>query len=255
MAGVVALMLEANPNLGWRDVQEILLRSARQNAKFATQANGVDKAIGIEFQNTWIINQVPLFHDPDLHDDLISDSLQIIHPTLDADLNLPGLSSHYAPTPQVLTNGAGYTISQGRGTNLDQVGYAHGVVDAELAVALAEQWTLKGETLPQELSFTTALNGSPNLPAAEIVADVTGDIDLIVPGGLFGADGFSAYWAEFLLPDDEDDFGQTFPSRGQPIELTVPSPNDMVIGEHVEVTFVSISGRRRSKFWITSAWC
>jgi len=30
VAGVVALMLEANPRLGWRDVQEILLRSARQ---------------------------------------------------------------------------------------------------------------------------------------------------------------------------------------------------------------------------------
>lgn len=29
VAGVVALMLEANPSLGWRDVQEILLRSAR----------------------------------------------------------------------------------------------------------------------------------------------------------------------------------------------------------------------------------
>lgn len=30
VAGVVALMLERNPNLGWRDVQEILLSSARQ---------------------------------------------------------------------------------------------------------------------------------------------------------------------------------------------------------------------------------
>ena len=29
-AGVVALMLEANPNLGWRDVQEILMRSAKK---------------------------------------------------------------------------------------------------------------------------------------------------------------------------------------------------------------------------------
>ena len=28
VSGVVALMLEANPALGWRDVQEILLRSA-----------------------------------------------------------------------------------------------------------------------------------------------------------------------------------------------------------------------------------
>ncbi len=31
VAGVVALMLEANPNLGWRDVKEILIRTARRN--------------------------------------------------------------------------------------------------------------------------------------------------------------------------------------------------------------------------------
>lgn len=31
-SGVVALMLQANPNLGWRDVQEIMIRSARKNA-------------------------------------------------------------------------------------------------------------------------------------------------------------------------------------------------------------------------------
>ncbi len=31
VSGVIALMLEANPNLGWRDVQEILLRSATKN--------------------------------------------------------------------------------------------------------------------------------------------------------------------------------------------------------------------------------
>ncbi|MGV3658966.1 MAG: S8 family serine peptidase [Prosthecobacter sp.] len=31
VAGVVALMLEANPNLGWRDVKEILIRTARKN--------------------------------------------------------------------------------------------------------------------------------------------------------------------------------------------------------------------------------
>lgn len=30
VAGVIALMLEANPNLGWRDVQEILISTARQ---------------------------------------------------------------------------------------------------------------------------------------------------------------------------------------------------------------------------------
>ena len=31
-SGAVALMLQANPNLGWRDVQEILIRTARKNA-------------------------------------------------------------------------------------------------------------------------------------------------------------------------------------------------------------------------------
>jgi subtilisin-like proprotein convertase family protein len=31
-SGIVALMLQANPNLGWRDVQEILIRTARKNA-------------------------------------------------------------------------------------------------------------------------------------------------------------------------------------------------------------------------------
>lgn len=30
VSGITALMLEANPNLGWRDVQEILIKSARQ---------------------------------------------------------------------------------------------------------------------------------------------------------------------------------------------------------------------------------
>lgn len=32
VSGVIALMLQANPNLGWRDVQEIMIRSARKNS-------------------------------------------------------------------------------------------------------------------------------------------------------------------------------------------------------------------------------
>ncbi len=36
VAGVAALMLEANPNLGWRDVKEILLRSGRKLAPTST---------------------------------------------------------------------------------------------------------------------------------------------------------------------------------------------------------------------------
>jgi subtilisin-like proprotein convertase family protein/subtilisin family serine protease len=45
VSGVVALMLQANPNLGWRDVQEILLRSASKTAPtdpgWATNSGGM----------------------------------------------------------------------------------------------------------------------------------------------------------------------------------------------------------------------
>ena len=44
MSGVIALMLEANPNLTRRDVQEILVRSARQNT---------------DLDESWITNLVP----------------------------------------------------------------------------------------------------------------------------------------------------------------------------------------------------
>ena len=40
VSGAIALMLEANPNLSYRDVQEILVRSARQNAQFEVPASG-----------------------------------------------------------------------------------------------------------------------------------------------------------------------------------------------------------------------
>jgi subtilisin-like proprotein convertase family protein len=49
-AGVAALMLDANPNLGWRDVQEILIRSARQ----------INPADG-----SWVLNSanIPFSHE------------------------------------------------------------------------------------------------------------------------------------------------------------------------------------------------
>jgi len=68
-SGVVALILEANPNLGWRDVQEILMRSARQiiawdndwienaaffhfNHKFG--AGMVDAEAAVALAKTWV---------------------------------------------------------------------------------------------------------------------------------------------------------------------------------------------------------
>ncbi len=250
VSGVIALMLEANPNLSMRDVQEILVRSSRQNAEFDRQQNGFDKATGRSYQSTWIINQVPLFHDPDVYDPLIPNIVQFYAPILDPtdfDVSAPGLNTHFTPTPQVLTNGAGYTISQGRGTNRDQTGYAHGVVDAELAVSLAEQWTLKGETLPAELSFTTTSDTpiptfgvNTSIPGAFVV-DPGGD-GLIIPGSLGAAGDWQGYYQEYYA--DDPDFSQFDApiTRGSPLELTVPEieGQDIVI-EHVEVR-LDISG-------------
>ncbi len=50
-AGVVALMLEKNPNLGWRDVQEILIRSAFQFQP--TDSDWVTNAAGIRFNHNF----------------------------------------------------------------------------------------------------------------------------------------------------------------------------------------------------------
>ena len=232
VSGVIALMLEANPNLHWRDVQEILVRAARPTSFLDTHADGADKATGIDYQSTWIMNQVPLFHDPDLWDPLIPNELQILNPTLDLNASFGASAIHYVPTPQGFTNGAGYTVSQGRGTNTEATGFAHGVIDAELAVLLAEQWHERDQNLPDELTFTTEFNGSLNLPGAEVINDVSGVLDLIVPGGLGGLPGFGAYWSEYYAANP--DFTQGFNARGIPLELTVPSPNDMTI-ETVEV--------------------
>ena len=42
VTGVIALMLEANPNLNWRDVKEILIRAARQNDQDALRLHWLE---------------------------------------------------------------------------------------------------------------------------------------------------------------------------------------------------------------------
>ena len=51
VAGIVALMLEANPNLGWRDVQEILVQSARKINP--THSSWSDNGAGIPFSHDY----------------------------------------------------------------------------------------------------------------------------------------------------------------------------------------------------------
>lgn len=51
IAGVVALLLQANPNLGWRDVKEILLRTARPI--HATDPDWLTNAAGLAFNHKY----------------------------------------------------------------------------------------------------------------------------------------------------------------------------------------------------------
>ena len=74
VAGAVALMLEANPLLGWRDVKEILMRTARQlqptSTEWATNGAGlrfhhdfgagqIDATAAISMARTWV-NRLPM---------------------------------------------------------------------------------------------------------------------------------------------------------------------------------------------------
>lgn len=49
VSGVVALMLEVNPNLGWRDVQDILIRTARKNDPI--NGDWIENGAGLHFNH------------------------------------------------------------------------------------------------------------------------------------------------------------------------------------------------------------
>jgi subtilisin family serine protease len=206
VTGVIALMLEANPNLTYRDVQEILLRSARQNAQFEFPSSG---GFPLGAQNTWITNQTGIFRNPDPWVDAFTTPpfLSVFFPVSDPNAGFFPRAGHYEEQPSVMTNAAGYTVSQGYGIYSEQIGYAHGVVDADLAVKMAEQWHVLNQNLDPltERTFTTfVMNLGADLPAAERMnLDFGG---LLVPGGLFGdLDGFIEYWNEYFADDDPAD--------------------------------------------------
>jgi len=103
--------------------------------------------------------------------------------------------SHYESMPGLFANGAGYTVSQGYGPYGDQIGYAHGVIDAELAVQMARQWNVLGQNLAPntEKTVTTfVLNGSHVLAAEKMANN-----GMLVPGGLSTQSGFIGYWNEY----------------------------------------------------------
>jgi subtilisin family serine protease len=276
VSGVIALMLEANPELTYRDVQEILVRSARQAGEFEIPESGGGISSNL---NSWIINPQHFFMNPDFFingapaepevpDDLNTPDVDefmaavpegmdtvpnnaIRSPRYYVDFNVAGggttglllnYDDHKQPRPTIFANGAGYTVSQGRGAFGEQFGYGHGVVDAELAVRLAEQWTTLGQTLPGQTTFTTNVV----LPTARILAGDSyneGGSTLFVPGGV-GFEDFIEYWEEYfpgmgnqggpfdaMYTAPDDPFGD---SRGGFFHFEIPDSNAQAV-EWVEV--------------------
>ncbi len=188
VSGVIALMLEANPNLTYRDVQHILVASARQNDPTGA---------------AWITNVRELQYDP----------VRSASPNPETIFHIP--ESEWPNNPLFLvdrfqdqfTNGAGFTVNQGLRSYGDS-GFGHGVVDASLAVEMAKNWATVGNQT-SELTWTTGVTLSGKIWGAVISSDKTGEV--LIPGGVTG-DGdddkeFEAFFNEWdkLVKDDPDD--------------------------------------------------
>ena len=166
--------------------------------------------------------------------------------------DLRQIDGHYEPQPGLFTNGAGYTVSQGYGVYGEPIGYAHGVIDAELAVEMAKQWHILGQNMEPftEKTYTTfVLQGlATSYPPKECRLNSSG---LLVPGGIGRAgSGFIAYWNEyFATPASSLRPGAVEPTRPpwpqntrgiSYIDFSVP-PSEQMNVEWVEVK-VSITG-------------
>ncbi|MEN1679914.1 MAG: S8 family serine peptidase [Planctomycetota bacterium] len=251
VAGVVALMLEADrlanggqETLSYRDVQEILVRSSRQNAPFENLNNGFENGLDPPFENpeTWITNRNEVFHDPDFFDGLFT--THIFNPIIDPSLNI---LTFLDPTEgdfglftdpdwsnvSLFTNGAGYTVSQGRTFQGAEVGYGHGVVDAELAVKLAAQWNTLDQNLAPEETYTSARVPPADglIPGFSISNQDSGF--LLIPGRLGADTDIATLYNEFGADDPFADYdGPT--DVGFVLEVAVPEDRNLAV-EWVEV--------------------
>ncbi|MEX2167993.1 MAG: S8 family serine peptidase [Pirellulales bacterium] len=259
VSGVIALMLEANPELTYRDVQEILVRSARQNAQFEQVPLHAPGLPVTQFRDpfqpsTWQTNQNGNFRNPDPYNPNdpawtgIFDAIffPLADPNISDSFFFGSRRGHYETQPSLFTNSAGFTVSQGYGTFGEQIGYGHGVIDAELAVRMAEQWhnLNQGIAPDTERTYTTFVtqpgaSALGDLPAAEVLPPDRSA--LIIPGALGGDEGFSEYWSQYFEDDPFVDYdGPSEFARGTYLEFEVPDTSAINL-EWAEVK-VDISG-------------
>lgn len=104
--------------------------------------------------------------------------------------------------PLQFENGAGFTVSWGMGTYLEEIGYAHGVLDVGLAVQMATLFKQLDFHLPEEVSITTGIQGGN---ASVIRIQPRGSVDLpdtatefLVPGGISTGNINTAWYNEWF---------------------------------------------------------
>ncbi|QDT67976.1 Calcium-dependent protease precursor [Planctomycetes bacterium MalM25] len=279
VTGVVAQMLQANPNLTNRDVEMILLMSAQQTDQFSeswvtnphlffadlyappayaayTVSNGGDTIQNAILPNTSIYNQ--LSYDADVirayflnNPDLTFPDLPLLDATgqtvdgvpfevlasnlplgIDAAQNNPdplfifpaglgdadiqiGFDDLVAPNSANgdglrFENGAGFTVSSGYGRYLEEIGYAHGLLDAGLAVELASRWGTEDLHKDQSVSISTPIidTGVLAIQGAARVSLGNNLPDFIVPGGFGTTPINGGFYTEFLqtLETEEIEF-------------------------------------------------
>jgi subtilisin family serine protease len=181
-------------NVTWGDIQDAI-----QSLGF-----NPNDPMSMRWFDVTVTNAAGLFdpHDEALHQQFsggldatgVDSTLQLnpqyfgYHPIADPLTNPEPLS--------LFTNGAGYTVSLGR-NGVAEAGWAHGVVDAGLAVELARQWNIKNQNLPAEKTYFFGSPGSIKIRAAQVTDMDSGEF--VIPGGLSQSnEGFAEYFNEFF---------------------------------------------------------
>lgn len=181
-AGVTALMLEANPGLGARDVTEILAYSARYHDEMVDQLASEELARGAAFFGSQRIDDTTAarlgFTKPATIEDVPHDLVEKFHGGADW-----------------ITNGAGNWNGGGLHFSPD---FGFGLIDARAAVRLAESWDTPAATyrdmvtLSQTDTSATALTG-PGQPVSTVSRSFTFDqavtveqarLGVTLPGGV-----------------------------------------------------------------------
>jgi hypothetical protein len=185
-----------------------------QFAPASLAINGLQLAptqVQIVGANTQIPNPIVLFQPGTIGDGASAGIGGLVNPIV-----APGLL-----TPLEFENGAGFTVSQGYGYNLEDLSYGHGVLDAGLAVEMAKAWATYDLYSEESVTITTGIlrgTGTLRVQPAVNVTLPNGAVIQTVTGGTAGVNqNINAdYYRQFFRSIETEE---------------ITDSNDNVIGE------------------------